>query len=74
MGLGHWIETLRKLSRETDESVRIGKQNKKAAQKLETLVKEEFRRRDIWALRDAEVQRLARGRKIWVIKLSLIHI
>jgi len=70
MGLGHWIETLRKLSRETDESVRIGKQNKKAAQKLETLVKEEFRRRDIWALRDAEVQRLARGRKIWVIKCA----
>lgn len=42
--------------------------NGKAIEAMRTAVKEEFRRRDIWALRDAEVQRLAAGKKIWVIK------
>lgn len=70
MGIGHWIDSLRQIRKNADEAVRLGKQNKKAVQKLERLVKTEFERRDIWALRDAEVQRLARGRKIWVIKCA----
>ena len=33
MGLGHWIETLRKLSRETDESVRIENRTRKSGRR-----------------------------------------
>lgn len=65
MGLSRWIERLKKLSEQADEAVRMEKHNKRVIQRV---IKKEFQRRDIWALRDAEVQRLAHGRKIWVIK------
>lgn len=42
--------------------------NSKEIQWLRTEFKKERERRDAWALRDAEVQYLAKGRKIWVIK------
>lgn len=42
--------------------------NGQAIKAIHETVKEEFRRRDIWALRAAEVKRLAGGKKIWVIK------
>lgn len=44
------------------------KTNAKKINLLSEEVKKEFQRRDIWAMRDAEVQYLAQGKEIWVIK------
>ncbi len=44
------------------------KTNAKKINLLSEEVKKEFQRRDIWAVRDAEVQYLAQGKEIWVIK------
>lgn len=44
------------------------KTNAKKINLLNEEVKKEFQRRDIWAVRDAEVQYLAQGKEIWVIK------
>ncbi len=44
------------------------KTNAKEINRLSEELKKEFQRRDIWAMRNAEVQYLAQGREIWVIK------
>ena len=44
------------------------KTNAKEINRLSEDLKKEFQRRDIWAMRNAEVQYLAHGREIWVIK------
>lgn len=57
-------ETREELS---DAKEQIHKQNRRISE-LESAMHREFTRRDEWARREAEVRRLAKDRKIWVIK------
>lgn len=51
----------------SDAKEQIRKQNRRISE-LESAMFREFTRRDEWARREMEVRRLAKGRKIWVIK------
>ncbi len=50
-----------------DAKTQIKKQNNRISE-LESIVQREFVRRDEWERKEAEVHRLANGRKVWVIK------
>lgn len=70
MGVGHWMEKLKTMSHNADSARKLAKENKKTLKKLEQTILREFQRRDLWAFRDEEVKRLAKGKPVWVIKCA----
>jgi len=63
-----WINYFHRLFHQADLAVTLGRQNKRLNRRIEESIQKEFMRRDVWAFKDEEVRRLAKGRKIWVIK------
>lgn len=66
------VRALRRIEeKQADEINRLRaevEKNTKEINRLRAEQRKETERRDVWAIRDAEVQYLAKGRKIWVIK------
>ena len=56
------------LHKKVNELNKKSDEQKKQNTNLKNYINKEIKRRDLWKVKNAEVQRLAKGKKIWVIK------